>query len=77
MSSVLSVDALQRARAAEPFNRPVGLDAGFTGPALSNADLRLVAATTSPASRMHVEWDATADEPVPGFDIHLGVYAID
>lgn len=71
MSDLPSADGLHSGLVApEPFNGPLK-NFGFA-PRASGVD---VVFTTS--TRSVDEWDPSADEPAPGFDIHLGVYAID
>jgi hypothetical protein len=71
MSDIPSVDGLHQGPVApQPFNGP--LENLRFAPQAAGVDV--VFNTTPHAVE---EWDPSADEPAPGFDIHLGVYAID
>jgi hypothetical protein len=71
MSDLPAVDEPHPALIApEPFNGPLS-NPGF---APGGGRIDVVFGTTALEDEA---WDPSADEPVSGFDIHLGVYAID
>ena len=71
MSNLPSVDEpFPGLIAPEPFNGPL------SNPGFAPAGERLDVVFGTSALEDEA-WDPTADEPVAGFDIHLGVYAID